>query len=248
MDLQLDTVLIIVSAMAIGSFVKGATGQGLPQIAIPVMATFLGVETAVVIMAVPGVISNSWLLWNYREHFKETRDLPALLLTGAVGAIAGTILLDSLNEDALSIALAGVIVFYAIVFFTHPDLRLPGSVTRFTSPPVGLAAGVLQGATGVSGPLVATYLHGYRQKKAVYVLSITTVFQVYALVQVVTLLGIGLYTANRFLLSILSLIPIMTLLPIGAHFTDRLSRRTFDRIVLALLLASAVKLLYTGLR
>jgi uncharacterized membrane protein YfcA len=187
------------------------------------------------------------LLWNYREQFKHTRDLPALLLTGAVGAIAGTLLLESLNEDALSIALAGVIVFYAIVFFTHPDLRLPASVTRFTSPPVGLAAGVLQGATGVSGPLVATYLHGYRHEKAVFVLSITTVFQVYALVQVVTLLGIGLYTANRFLLSVLSLIPIMTLLPMGAHFTDRLSRRTFDRIVLALLLASAVKLLYTGL-
>ena len=36
--------VVIVAAIAIGAFVKGATGGGLPQIAIPVMAAFLGVE------------------------------------------------------------------------------------------------------------------------------------------------------------------------------------------------------------
>ena len=36
--------VVIVAALAIGAFVKGATGGGLPQIAIPVMAAFLGVE------------------------------------------------------------------------------------------------------------------------------------------------------------------------------------------------------------
>lgn len=246
MNLHLDTVLIIVVAMAIGSFVKGATGQGLPQIAIPVMATFLGVEAAVVIMAIPGIVTNTWLLWNYRRHYRDTRDLPALLVTGTAGAIVGTVLLDTLNENALSFILAGMIGVYAIAFFTHPDLRLKPDLTRYTSPPVGLAAGVLQGATGVSGPLISTYLHGYRLDKQVFVLSITTVFQVYALVQAVTLAGVGLYTADRLILSMLSLVPIMALLPLGSRFTDRLSRRTFDLVVLALLLASAVKLVYDG--
>jgi hypothetical protein len=45
---------IILVAIALGSFVKGVTGSGLPQIAIPVMAIFLGVERAVVLMAIPG--------------------------------------------------------------------------------------------------------------------------------------------------------------------------------------------------
>jgi uncharacterized membrane protein YfcA len=242
-----QAILIIVAAMGIGSFVKGATGQGLPQIAIPVMATFLGVEAAVVIMAIPGIITNTWLLWNYRGHFRRTRDLPALLLMGTIGAVVGTVLLDGLDEDALSLLLAGMIVVYAIVFFAHPGLRLTPHVTRYTSAPVGLAAGLLQGATGISGPLVSTYLHGYRLDKEVYVLSITTVFQVYAVVQAVTLAAVGLYTTTLLALSILSLLPIMTLLPIGARFTDRLSRRTFDYVVLALLVASAIKLLYDGL-
>lgn len=245
--MSLQTLLIIAAAMGAGSFIKGATGQGLPQVAIPVMATFLGVGAAVVIMAIPGIVTNTWLLWSYREHYKNTRDLPTVLLTGAAGAVTGTVLLDTLDEKALALALAGMIALYAIVFFTHPDLRLAPGVTRFASAPVGLAAGVLQGATGMSGPLISTYFHGYRLPKQVYVLSITTIFQVYALVQAVTLATLGLYTSTLFVLSVLSLVPIMALLPIGARFTNRLSRRTFDYIVLTLLVASAAKLVYDAL-
>jgi uncharacterized membrane protein YfcA len=233
--------------MAVGAFIKGATGAGLPQIAIPVMATFLGVEAAVVIMAIPGVITNTWLLWNYRNRFRDTRDLPALLGTGIVGSIVGTMLLQTLDEDVLSFFVAGMIALYATLFFAHPDFRLSPNVTRYTSTPVGLASGLLQGATGISGPVIGTYFHSYRLPKEVFVLSISTVFQVFALVQTATLVGVGLYSAERVALSVLSLIPIMVMLRLGALFTDRLSRRTFDLIVLALLVASAVKLVYDAL-
>jgi uncharacterized membrane protein YfcA len=110
-----------------------------------------------------------------------------------------------------------------------------------------VASGVLQGATGGSGPLLATYLHGYRLDKQVYVISITTIFQVFAVVQSVTLVGVGLYTTELFFLSLLSLIPIMAMLGIGVRLTDRISRQTFDLIVLAVLLATAVKLILDGL-
>ena len=247
MSIELDTVLIMVVAISLGGLVKGVTGQGLPQIAIPVMATFLGVEAAVVIMTVPGIVTNSWLMWKHRHHYGRTRDLPVLLIAGAVGVVAGTILLDSLNDEVLSLALAAVIIGYAILFFTHPSLRLEPEVTRHTSAPVGVAAGVLQGATGASGPVLATYLHGYRLDKQVYVISITTIFQVFALVQAVALLSVGLYTTELFFLSVLSLVPIMAMLGVGVRLTERISRRTFDLIVLGVLLATALKLIYDGL-
>ncbi|HZA39885.1 MAG TPA: sulfite exporter TauE/SafE family protein [Actinomycetota bacterium] len=244
MNLQVDTVVYIAAAMAVGGFIKGGTGAGLPQVAIPVMATFLGVETAVVIMAIPGIVTNTWLIWNHRNHFQHTRDLPALLATGIVGAIAGTSLLHSLDEGALSFFVAGMVGLYTIVFFAHPDFKLRAGVTRYTSPPVGLASGLLQGATGMSGPVVATYIHAYRLPKEVFVVSITTVFQVYAVVQALTLLGLGLYTTERAVVSVLSLIPIMAMLPVGARVATHLSRRTFDLVVLSILLASAAKLVF----
>ena len=242
-----STVLIILAAMSVGAFVKGATGQGLPQLAIPVMATFIGVQDAVVIMTIPGIVSNAWLLWLYRSHYPATRDLPVLLVAGGIGALAGTILLDTLNEDLLSLTMAAMIVLYVVVFLTHPELMLPPRLTRVTSPPIGLAAGVLQGATGISGPVISTYIHGYRFEKEVYVLSITTLFQVWAMVQGAALLGLGLYTTDLFVLSLLSLIPIMVMLALGSRAAGRLSQRAFELVVVVLLVVSASRLLYNGL-
>ena len=79
----------IVAAMAVGAVVKGVTGSGLPTIAIPVMAGFLGVERAVVVMAIPTVVTNSWLLWEHRHHASGARDLPLMLGCGVLGAVAG---------------------------------------------------------------------------------------------------------------------------------------------------------------
>jgi uncharacterized membrane protein YfcA len=238
---------IIVIAMSVGAFVKGVTGQGLPQIAIPVMASFLGVEHAVVVMAIPGIVSNAWLLWTYRKHLHRTRDLPVMLATGAVGAVAGTALLTILDDRILSFALAAVIGLYVIVFFTRPDFSLQPSLTRYSSPPVGLAAGLLQGSTGVSGPLVSTYLHAFRLDKETYVLSVTTVFMVYAVVQTAALAILGLYSAGRLGESLVALIPIMIMLALGTRLTQKLSRRAFDLMIVALLIASGTKLVYDAL-
>lgn len=237
---------IILVAMAVGSFVKGVTGSGLPQIAIPVMATFMGVEPAVVVMAIPGIVTNTWLLGTHREHRVDTRDLPALLVTGIAGAVVGTWLLKSLDNSTLSLVLAGVIVLYVIVFLARPHLSVPAVVTRYTSPGVGLVAGVLQGSTGISGPVLMTYLHSFRLSKEAYVFSITLLFQVYSVVQTATLVWLGLFTRTRLIYSVLSLIPIMLLLAAGAHVAKSLSRRTFDYVVLALMFTTAMKLVYDG--
>ena len=238
---------VILIAMAVGAFIKGVTGSGLPQIAIPVMATFIGVEPAVVIMAIPGVVTNTWLLVAYRHHRGEARDLPVLLATGIAGAVVGTWLLKSLDNQILSLVLAGVIILYVTVFLTHPHLSIPPGVTRFTSPVVGAVAGVLQGATGISGPVLITYLHSFRLRKEAYVFSLTLLFQVYAVVQTFTLVTVGLFDQERLLYGLLALIPIMIMLRLGAVVAKRLSFKAFDHVVLALMIATALKLAYDGI-
>jgi uncharacterized protein len=238
---------IILVAMAVGAFIKGVTGSGLPQIAIPVMAAFIGVEPAVVIMAIPGIATNTWLLVAHRHHRFDTRDLPSLLMMGTLGAVAGTWLLKSLDNGVLSLALAAVILVYVMLFLFRPHLSVPSRVTRFTSPGIGVIAGVLQGSTGISGPVLMTYLHSFRLSKEAYVFSLTLLFQVYAVVQTGTLLSLGLFTETRLMYSLLSLIPIMLLLGIGTRVAKSLTRQTFDYIVLALMVGTALKLAYDGL-
>lgn len=238
---------IILVAIGLGSFVKGVTGSGLPQVAIPVMAVFLGVERAVVLMALPGVVANGWLLWRYRSHLRTTRDLPVLLATGIVGAILGTVGLRALDAAVLSLVLAGSVGLYLALVLSRVEIDLPPGVTRVTSPAVGFVAGALQGATGMSAPLLTTYFHALRLHKYVYIVSLVTLFQVFALTQMITLFRIGLYTDTRFLESVIALVPVMLVVPLGARLTDRLSGRGFDTWVLVLLAGSAAKLLYDGI-
>lgn len=238
---------IILAAISVGSFVKGVTGSGLPQTAIPVMAIFLGVERAVVVMAVPGIVSNAWLMWTHRENLPRTRDLPLLIGTGLVGAIGGTWLLKTLDPRILSGVLAALIAGYVLLRLTRPTFELRPAVTRVLSGPVGFAAGALQGATGISGPLLNTYLHSYRMEPAVYVVALVTLYEMFALAQASALVGLGLLTGPRFAESLLVLVPMALLLPLGARLSTRLSPRTFDLWIMVLLIASAGKLAHAAI-
>jgi uncharacterized membrane protein YfcA len=239
----LDLVVIVV-AIAVGAFIKGATGGGLPQLAIPVMAVFLGVEHAVVVMAIPGVVANGLLVWSHRAEAPRTQHLPAMVAAGIVGSVVGTMLLKSLDGRVLSGVLALVIAVYIVLSVLKPGFTLPAPVTRVGSAPVGLVAGGLQGATGISGPLLTTWLHGFGMPPRAYVFAISSLFFVFSSVQTITLTGVGLYTASRLLESLLALVPILLALPLGVRAARRLSAQTFQRVVLVLLAASVASLVH----
>jgi uncharacterized protein len=236
--------VVIVAAIAVGAFIKGATGGGLPQLAIPVMAVFLGVEHAVVVMALPGVVANGLLVRSHRAEAPRTRHLPAMVAAGIVGAVVGTMLLKTLDGRVLSGVLALVIAVYIVLSLARPGFTLPATVTRIGSAPVGLVAGGLQGATGISGPLLTTWLHGFGLPPRAFVFALSSLFFVFSSVQAVTLAGIGLYTPARLLESLLALLPILLALPLGVRAARRLSPLTFQRVVLVLLAGSVVSLVH----
>ena len=74
--------------------VKGITGLGLPLVAIPVLAGFIGVERAVVLMLVPGIGLNFGLLWNYRAHTAALANLRLIVVVdrGAAGNLTHILL------------------------------------------------------------------------------------------------------------------------------------------------------------
>ena len=57
-ELAWQELLIIAVALGVGGATKGLTGLGLPMVAVPVMAGFLGVERAVLIMILPVLVLN----------------------------------------------------------------------------------------------------------------------------------------------------------------------------------------------
>ncbi len=237
-------IAVVLGASLLGAFVKSVTGMGYPLIAVPLIALALGIEDAVVIVSGPNAVANFLLCWQARDGRGDTRDLPALVGTAFLGAFLGTFLLVSLPEDPLLIVLAATIVVFVVSYLRSPELRMRPETTRRWSPAIGSIAGVMQGALGVSGPVVGAWMHGYRLTSQAYVFSVTLIFGVAGSVQLVLLTATGRYTSERLGVAALALVPVVGVLPVGMRWRRRLGGRGFDLAVLAVLLGSGVALVF----
>lgn len=235
-------IAVVLGASLLGAFVKSITGMGYPLIAVPLITLALGIEDAVVVVAAPNLMANGLLCWGARDGRHESRDLGVLVGFGFVGAILGTYALVSVPEDPLLIALVLTIAVFVVNFVRSPELRIAASTSRRWSPGVGFLAGVMQGAVGVSGPVVATWLHGYRLGKSAYVYSVTAIFGVTGLVQFALLVGAGKLTGERALVSALAFVPVAAMIPVGTRLRHRLGGPGFEQAVLGVLVLSGIAL------
>lgn len=234
--------LVVVLASLVGATVKSVTGLGYPLLAVPLVALVLGVEDAVVLIALPNLGANLYLCWETREVRSEARDLPVLVGFGIVGAVIGTIALVNLPEEPLLIVLALAIAVFVVNFFRRPELAIPQRTATRWSPAVGSVIGLLQGAIGVSGPIAASWVHAYRLPPRVFVHSITFIFAVTGAAQIVVLVARGEFTADRLVAAAAASVPVAIVTPLGARVRDRLAGPAFERVVLAVLLVSAAAL------
>ena len=135
--MSLDALLVMAVALGAGGLVKGATGMGLPIVAIPILASFLGVPTAVALLCLPIVVTNTWQVWRFRADFYTADFLPMLILGGVVGIGLGTRLITSVPERGLSLALAVMVLAYVGWALAKPHFtlsrRLGRSSPRLTS-------------------------------------------------------------------------------------------------------------------
>jgi len=232
---------IVLLAVVIGSLVKAVTGMGLPLIAIPIASLFVDVETAVVVIAFPNVMANATLGARERRSASDTRDLPTLAIAGVIGAVAGTVLFVSVPETPLVIALVVSIVGYIVLFFAHPDLRTTPQQSRRLAPAIGGLAGVFQGAIGISGPIVGSWIHSYRLSRGAHILSVTVLFFITGLTQLVILVFNG-DLSGRVVATLLACVPVLATIPIGTRLRDSVSTRGFDLAIVGVLGVSAVAL------
>lgn len=232
---------VVLGAVVIGAIAKAITGMGLPLIAIPIASLFVDVNDAVVVIAFPNVLANAYLAGRERTSYPETRDLPVLAMAGVVGAIVGTLLLVNIPERPLVIAVIVAIVGYVVLFFAHPELRVGPRRSRKLAPAVGGVAGVFQGAVGISGPIVGSWIHSYRLPRGAHILSVTSLFFITGLAQLTVLIGSG-ELSGRVTATLLACVPVFAAIPIGTKLRNSVSVRGFDLAIVGVLTISALAL------
>lgn len=241
------TLLVVTLALALGGILKGATGAGLPIIAVPVIAAVYDIRMAVALMVIPNLITNLWQIRKFRQHALERGFARNFALSGATGAICGTFILALLPVSLLQLAIAATILIYIGLRLVNPALQLSLTAARKLLWPAGFGGGVLQGAAGVSAPIAVTFLNAMRLPRPVFIFTVSMYFASMCAAQLLFLSYLGLLTLDIAILGVFVLIPLFISMAIGEWIGRRISAVLFDRLILTALAVLATRLIWVEL-
>jgi len=235
--------LAILAAISLGALFKGMTGLGLPLFAVPALAMLTSVEEAVILMIIPGIGANLWVVYSRRQHRALLHEHYPFLIAGFIGGLVGTGLLHVLSNRGLKILLASWLAIYLVQYFSgNKQFKLfhgHGPLGYI----IGLIAGITQGATGISAQVVAPYYHGRGLQAAEYAFLVGITFMVFSTAQMTGALTTNLITADRFQLSLVALVPTLIFTRIGISLADKISLELFNRILLVVFCLMEIKLI-----
>ncbi|HSG64443.1 MAG TPA: sulfite exporter TauE/SafE family protein [Gammaproteobacteria bacterium] len=236
--------IVICGALAAGGLTKGMTGLGLPMVAIPLMAGFLGVERAVLIMIVPTVVLNVWQSWANRDRSADLPEIRRLLIPGLPGAALGASVLYLAPERWLATGLAVWIICYLALRVLRPNLSLSTVARGRVAPAVGFAAGAMQAATGICAPVLAPYIDALNLSPRSYVYAISTAFAAFAGSHFLVLLAMRAYSVDQLVESSIALIPGLIFMAPGTRLREIIEPQFFTRVIRVILVIMAIRLVY----
>lgn len=239
---------IVCLAMGLGGLVKGVAGAGAPVVAVPIIATQVGLPEAVALMVVPNLLANIVQLAQYRATRLRTWFPSVFALAGLVGAGAGTFLLLNASGAFLMLSLAVIVLAYVILRLTRPSFRIPMDVANRLAAPVGLIGGVLQGAVGISAPVSVSFVNAMRLDRATFVPTMSLFFLSMSVSQIPIQAAGGLLTARLAVISCVAMMVQFAGMWIGSRAGRHLSPQVFDRVVLVILVVMAIRMAISALQ
>jgi uncharacterized membrane protein YfcA len=214
------------AVFVIAGIVKGVVGLGLPTLAMGLLTLAVAPAQAATLLLAPSFATNAWQMAAGPYLARLTRRLWSLL----GGVVGGTLAGAGSLAGGSAMATAGlglVLVLYAAVALWAPRLRVPDRAQGVAGPLVGLATGLVTGATGVFVVPAVPYLQaiGLDKDELVQALGLSFTVSTVALAAGLALHG-GFATAAA-AASLVALAPAMAGMWLGQRIRARLSPDAF---------------------
>ena len=241
-NLDFQTIIIMIVAFTLGGLVKGATGAGSPVIAIPVLTVFFDAKLAVAIMAVPNLFSNLVQIKQFRRSVENLTFSLKLSAFGTLGCLGGTLFFILTSTRVIELLVAIITVLYVVLSFKKNSKKLSQQFAKKMIPPIGLLGGFVQGTCGVSAPIALAFLNAIGMKRAEFIFTISCFFGAMAAIQIVSLSFFNFMTWQLFLLGLLSLAPIFLGMSLGDRLTKKISSQSFEKLILVFLILLSLQI------
>jgi uncharacterized membrane protein YfcA len=239
--------LLITGTFILAGLVKGTTGLGLPTVAMGLLGLAMPPVQAAALLLVPSLVTNVWQLLAGPRFGALLRRLWGMMLGVVAGTFAGSGLIAGTTGHAATAALGGALVLYGVVGLLKPRLRVPAAAESWAGPLVGVATGLVTGATGVFVVPAVPYLGSLGLERDDLVQALGLSFTISTLALAAGLAWHGALPTGAAGASLLALVPSLAGMVLGGYLRARVRPETFRLCFFAGLLVLGGELFWRGL-
>ena len=230
---------LVAAVFALGGFVKGVVGLGLPTIAMGLLSVLMLPAQAAALLVVPSLVTNLWQIGG-PGLAALLRRLAGMLLGVCAGVAlgAGWIGGGAGARGALlaSLGLGAALIVYATLGLLHWRAQVRPAHEPWLGPLVGVATGLVTAATGVFVIPAVPYLQALGLEKDALVRALGVSFLVSTIALGLSLGHGGALPAAALLASALAVLPALVGMGAGQWLRGRVQPETFKTVFFAGLL------------
>lgn len=242
-----STQLLVGVALLFAAFVKGTSGMGFPLIATPTVALLLDIRIAITILIIPNLVMDFTQVFRGGFPLFVLRRFGWLFIVTIAGVFLGTKVLVTLPLWVLNLCLGAMVLVFVVSNWLHFEFIVSPRLERLLNVPAGFISGFLNGMTNAAGPALAIYLYSLKLKKADFIKSISTIFIVTKLSQLVAVSTWNLFNPSTLALSIGVTLFVFLGFRAGLKIQDRINQHNFNRGLLILLFVIGMTLIVRAL-
>jgi uncharacterized membrane protein YfcA len=195
-------------AFVLAGFVKGVLGQGLPTVAVGILALIMSPGEATALLIIPALLTNIWQGWAGPSLRPLLRRLWPTMVAICLGTWIATALgLGLLTPEAAALArkaLGAALILYGVLGVSRIRLQVPPRAEPWLGPVMGAANGAVSTATGVFMVPVIPYIQSLGLERDDLVQAQGISFTVSTLSLSLVLIGSGTLNATNAMGSLLA--------------------------------------------
>lgn len=237
------TIVIFSSIVIFAAFIHGTLGIGFPLVSTPLIALFVDVRTAILILVIPTMANNIANMIRGGNWGKSLVRYWPLAVYGMIGSYVGAFFLVRFSGDFFRPFLAGMIILYLNIERLGLKFNWIHLYPRLALAVTGILAGIMGGTVNVMLPVLIIYALESRMKKTVMIQTFNFCFFLGKLTQ------FGVFAQNHMIsMELLYLAVPLSILGLGAMFfgmtiRDRMSSHIYRQWLRGLLAVMAGVLL-----
>jgi uncharacterized protein len=222
-----STLAVTGLAFLLAGVVKGVIGMGLPTVAIAVLTLTMPPALAAALYVLPAIVTNAWQGVAGPNLLGLLRRL-GTMFAGVIAGIwfgAGVLTGDTSGHAAIALGIA--LASYAAFGLMSFELRVPRPWEVWLSPLIGLATGLVTGATGIFIVPAVPYIQALQMEREELIQSLGLSFLIATVTLALVLARAGILGSEVAVVSMVAVVPAVIGMYVGQIFRTSASPKTF---------------------